>query len=337
MATYTRFSSDDIVITTEKVFSSTWTGNTNAIQGGFPVGGGAAGSPTGSNAFRVQYAHVDGGTDVNFTVSYGHREGSGSQPYNANDPGFSSTRSVYSQYRSLIYGDETRNFTFNGYEPQDIYVVNIARSRYKQALRAGSLNITLGADKVYTDDSVSRSGSAILTNIGRQFNIVSGSNGVMSGSNLSQTDSGSFGLFYPDAGIAIFNPDALGDGNSITHATLVTNRAANTLSGLNLIQGLFETALDNGASFILDTEEKISSQFYFVRAKNKEFNYTTNPSFIDANGNINKTSMVDNPVAYITTVGLYNDANELLAVAKLSQPVVKDFTKEALIKVKLDY
>ena len=89
--------------------------------------------------------------------------------------------------------------------------------------------------------------------------------------------------------------------------------------------------------YLIDSEEKISSQFYFVRAKNKEFNYTTNPSFIDTNGNLNFTSMVDNPVVYITTIGLYNDANELLAVAKLSQPVTKDFTKEALIKVKLDY
>jgi hypothetical protein len=47
--------------------------------------------------------------------------------------------------------------------------------------------------------------------------------------------------------------------------------------------------------------------------------------------------MIDNPVSYITTIGLYNDANELLAVSKLSQPITKDFTKEALIKVKLDY
>ena len=47
--------------------------------------------------------------------------------------------------------------------------------------------------------------------------------------------------------------------------------------------------------------------------------------------------MIDNPQTYITTIGLYNDANDLVAVAKLSQPVVKDFTKEALIRVKLDY
>ena len=47
--------------------------------------------------------------------------------------------------------------------------------------------------------------------------------------------------------------------------------------------------------------------------------------------------MVDNPKTFITTVGLYNDLGELVAVAKLSQPVTKDFTKEALIRVKLDY
>ena len=90
-------------------------------------------------------------------------------------------------------------------------------------------------------------------------------------------------------------------------------------------------------SFTLDTQENISSQYYFVRAKNGEFNYSTNPSFIDANGNLMFTSMIDNPRTYITTVGLYNAQNELLAVAKLSQPIPKDFTKEALIKVKLDY
>jgi len=57
----------------------------------------------------------------------------------------------------------------------------------------------------------------------------------------------------------------------------------------------------------------------------------------DGSGNLSFSSMINNPVTYITTVGLYNDSSDLVAVAKLSQPVVKDFTKEALIRVKLDY
>tara|TARA_R110000744_G_scaffold211968_1_gene331062 strand:- start:599 stop:961 length:363 start_codon:yes stop_codon:yes gene_type:complete len=92
-----------------------------------------------------------------------------------------------------------------------------------------------------------------------------------------------------------------------------------------------------GAHFILDSEERISSQYYFTRVKNFELNYTTNPSFIDTTGTLNFDTMIDMPRVYITTVGLYNDNGDLIAVAKLSQPLAKDFTKESLIRVKLDY
>jgi hypothetical protein len=81
----------------------------------------------------------------------------------------------------------------------------------------------------------------------------------------------------------------------------------------------------------------VASKFYFVRAKNTDFNYTTNDSFTEDDGTLKYDSMIDNPETYITTVGLYNDNQDLLAVAKMSQPLPKDFTKEALIKVKLDY
>ena len=56
-----------------------------------------------------------------------------------------------------------------------------------------------------------------------------------------------------------------------------------------------------------------------------------------SDGSFTNDDFFKNPRTYITTVGLYNDANELLAVAKLSQPLSKDFTKEALIRIKLDY
>ena len=153
----------------------------------------------------------------------------------------------------------------------------------------------------------------------------------MSGSILGQINqTSSYGLFYPDAGIILLNPDNFG-GNLIPD----TNTGISTNTDLN--QRKLYSAVSGGAHFILDSEEKITSQFYFTRARNNEFNYTTNPSFIDNNGNLNFDSMVDNPQTFITTVGLYNDSGDMVAVAKLSQPVTKDFTKEALIRVKLDY
>ena len=87
----------------------------------------------------------------------------------------------------------------------------------------------------------------------------------------------------------------------------------------------------------MDSEEKVTSQYYFTRVKNNEFNYTTNPSYIDDTGTLRFSSMTDNPTVYITTVGMYNEGGDLLAVAKLSKPLAKDFTKESLIRVKVDY
>ena len=332
MATYTRFSPDDVVITTEKVFTSTWTNNTNKLTTVFTSSadntdnGANFNTPSSSGQYFISVfnAAAGGDSEVQYTISYGHKSGLGSEDFHADNSadGYNASRGVYSQYRSLVYGDETRDFQFGSSTPDDIIVINVNRARYKQALRVGSLNLKFDNNQStnLTDDSVTNSGSAVITNAGRQYNIVTGSDGV------AQSTTTTYGFLYPDAGLIILDASALDGFNNITITRGTSTQNAN-----------HATVLSHIDEFELDTQENISSQFYFVRAKNKEFNYTTNPSYIDSRGNLNFTSMVDNPVSYITTVGLYNDANELLAVAKLSQPIAKDFTKEALIKVKLDY
>ena len=95
-------------------------------------------------------------------------------------------------------------------------------------------------------------------------------------------------------------------------------------------------APSNG-EFTLRSEETVSSNYVFIRARNSEFNYSTNPSNITGSGELRHNVMIDSPQSYITAVGLYNDNNDLLAVAKLSRPLLKDFTKEALVRIKLDY
>lgn len=90
-------------------------------------------------------------------------------------------------------------------------------------------------------------------------------------------------------------------------------------------------------SFTLRNEETITSNYVFVRARNSEFNYSNNPSNITGSGELRHDIMVDTPQSYISAVGLYNDNNDLLAVAKLSRPLLKDFTKEALLRIKLDF
>ena len=100
----------------------------------------------------------------------------------------------------------------------------------------------------------------------------------------------------------------------------------------------FCDALNSGASFQLNASETITSDYVFINTKASEFNYSENPSFISGStGEVIYDIFINNPATYITTTGLYNDANELLAVAKLSRPLPNNFTKALLIRAKLDF
>jgi hypothetical protein len=83
--------------------------------------------------------------------------------------------------------------------------------------------------------------------------------------------------------------------------------------------------------------ERVKASYYFCRVRNATYNYSNNKSFTSGSGELAYASFADNPQVYITTVGMYNNNRELLAVAKLSQPILKNFTREALIKVKLNF
>tara|TARA_B110000908_G_scaffold171379_1_gene233920 strand:+ start:993 stop:2015 length:1023 start_codon:yes stop_codon:yes gene_type:complete len=340
MATINRYGEGDVVMSTDKVVTSTWSNNLNNLQTFYTSAIQVDQTDPNSqgNFFFNLYDAVTSSVDatVQCSISYGHREGKGSKDF-TNDTGsfgFSATKVIYNQYRQLVYGDETQNFTFSTHTPDDIYVINVNRARYRHNLKPGSINLFLKQGTTVlelTDDSVTSSGSATTTNIGRQYNLVSGSSGVMLGSSIAQIGTtSSYGFVYPDAGLIVINPDALGLKLTNTAPTKVANSNGNNTNKLL-------TVMEAGDTFISDSEERITSQYYFTRVKNFEFNYSSNPSFIDNQGNLNFTSMIDMPKVYISTVGLYNDDGDLLAVAKISQPIAKDFTKEALIRVKLDY
>ena len=138
-------------------------------------------------------------------------------------------------------------------------------------------------------------------------------------------------MVLPDLGVMILNAS----GTLSPYITTPSQATSSVNNHLKLHRSIVSGSVSG--SFTLQSSETVSSRYFFTRVKNSDFNYTTNPSIIDDNGNILYTTLINNPQTFITTVGMYNDSNELLAVAKLSKPLVKDFTKEALIRVKLDY
>ena len=331
---FTRYNTEDSVVSSETVVRGLFSGDNNTIGTFF----------TSSTVPTEYYLDVyDANTtttpsaSIQFDIQFGNVNGSGSAPINTAVVGYSPSRIVYGQYRNLVYGTEVTNFSFDGGTTisDSIYVINISRARYKESLLPGSFNLALKGTATsslfLTDDS----GTTNLTRFigeNRYYNIISGSSGAYY---TTGTPSTYYGLFFPDLNIAVLNANALtasvGGGYFVT-SSLGSGTAYNH-------RNLFDSINRGNAtgSFNLKSSETISARYFFTRIKNSEYNYTSNPSVIDANGNLNFTTLINNPQTYITTVGMYNDNNELLAVAKLSKPLVKDFTKEALIRVKLDY
>jgi len=316
---FNRYNTEDSVISSETVVRGLWSGDSATLSA-------VATSSTQASASRF-YLDVYNAGEVAFSIEYAHISGSGSTYFNSSVTSSTSTKVVYGQYRNLIYGSEEATFQIGGSTVSQFYVINVARSRYKESLHPGSLTLALSGSSgiiSLTDNSTVLTTSQFIDS-NRYFNIVSGSAGTPANTTV-------YGHMFPDLGLIVLNPGAL--TGFMTAPAVTTNTYENNNAKLyTSILG----ATTAGRLFRLQSSETISSRFFFTRIKNSEYNYTSNPSIIDSKGNILYTTLIDNPQTYITTVGLYNDNNELLAVAKLSKPLVKDFTKEALIRIKLDY
>jgi hypothetical protein len=333
---FKRFDPEDFVVSSDSITSTLWSTGTPALTSFFTSSTQVA-SSTGNYYISV-YNTSSTDQETQFDIVYADSLGSGSEWFNSIVPGNSYSKTMYGQYRSMILEDENSNFVFgqgnNVLIGSYFWVISIERARYKQSLFPGSLNISLsgsGGKITLTDDSQD---NPVNTFIGssRVYQLISGSNGTAG--NLANSGyvagSGSYGLVFPDLGTIILNPAAISQSIQVA-----PSRSSNS-DGLNN-QRLYN-AISLGASFILNSEETITSDYIFVRARNSEFNYSENPSFISGStGEVIYDNFINAPQVYVTTVGMYNDSNELLAVAKMSRPLLKDFTKEALIRVKLDF
>jgi hypothetical protein len=338
---FIQFGTDDSVISSELITSPLWTNNNYASTASFTssLQQSSKSGKTYLNIYNIDTTIT--GSEVQYSIAYGHVSGSGSALFNSYVQGNSPTRDVYGQYRNLIYGDENTYFTFgSNLVSRDILVINVNRSKYKESINPGSWNLVLSGSVpiTLTDNSKDVSVTSFIAG-NKVYNIVSGSLGSSYNGQTVQTNSGSYGLFFPDMGFLVLNPRALALSSANGGISLsVDETSANTYSDTyNKSLHYFYLAINKGSYFSGRSQETISSRYFFVNAKSPQFNYTTNPSIIDNNGNILYSVLIDSPQVYPTTIGLYNDFGELLAVAKLSKPLPKDFTKQLTCRVKLEF
>ena len=342
---FKRLETDDFVVSADSATAGIWTGNTPTLGQVYTSSVQAAGS-TGTYYLSVyQTASTSTAAEVQFDIVYGNKQGSGSTLYSNAVAGKSPTQTIYGQYRTLVLGDENTDFVFGSQTVNDFWAISVSRNRYKESLLPGSLTLELSGSLgmiMLTDDSQYAS-SITFKDAGRVFNLISGSAGTKTTSTTANTtdgwslNSGSYGWLLPDIGTILLNPVALSGSVAAGGVGLNVGRSSNTNDNNN--QKLYDAI--NGTTarvFTLNSQETITSDFVFIRPRSSEFNYSENPSYISGStGEVIFDNFINNPQSYITTVGLYNDTSDLLAVAKLSRPLRKDFTKEALIRVKLDF
>ena len=193
---FSRYAPEDSVISSETVVRGLWSSDSNVL---YPAS-------TYTSSYTEYYLDVyngnstSAGSSTQFSIQYGNVSGSGSANINASAVGKTPSRIVYGEYRNLVYGTEAVDFSFNSdvTSSRDIFVINIARSRYKESLLPGSFNLTLfsGSNAIrLIDDS-------LTTNLTRYI----GENKVFyliqSGSTLTTRY---FGMVFPDLNIAVLN------------------------------------------------------------------------------------------------------------------------------------
>jgi len=299
-----------------------------------------------------------------YAVTYGHYEGSGSVGYNY-DYSDSSTKAIYSQFRLLALDPTDTRFTFYNSgsvgTPKDVYVINYYRNGLTHRLDLGNFEINLAelngtayANIYYTGSNVQVSSSnkilSLIDNSGDSdesqfcledpnsyYDIVSGS--LVTGTHSSGTGSNitSYGKIYHNLGIIVLDGSKLNsylNFNSVTGSNMEGNNA------LKLHTSISGAAVLNKPMQGRRVKTKTTNH-YFIRIPVEAANYSTNPTYVldtaDKKGHIKHDCFIENPVTYITTVGLFNDKNEMLAVAKLNKPIQKSYDNDILIKIRLNW
>ena len=354
---YKKFGSiDKVTNRTEIVTSGIWSGDTGSldVKANYTSSAQQTGA-SGKYYLDVYDTTATGSGEVQFSIAYGDVQGYGAPTLTQNDSSTMPTKAIYNQLKNVLLDTADNYFsiytgsTAGGADMKSFYAININRARYKERLDPGNISIDLsGSVRSITLIDDSGGTDENVTTAGRVYNLVSGSLNIGSALTASIATSNGYsapngqgyGLFYPDMGVILLNPSALASAvdpklgeasGSITNVYHQNN--GNTSGSVALLM-----AISGGMDFQVRRTENVSTSHYFVRANNREFNFSNNPTFVTGSvGAFVNSSFERDPKVYITTVGLYDDANELLAVAKTSKPVEKSFDKEIAIKVKLDF
>jgi len=367
---FTQFTNDDVVLGKINQVSSGifGTGSLTLAQSTLNTSSIQATTLTGSSVYDVKngqyYLDVYEGSDQYFSIAYGDYYNSGSSYFDAINNGTAQvltneTKIIYTQYKNILLqpGDKFFSFATGStditVDSSAIFAVNFVADKFQDQIDPGQIQLNFSGSNgqySYIDDS------QVINKQQNVYYLISGSivNGVPIPYTNDNTISALYdgiGLFYPTNGVVILNAIKLDSKVGITgNPPEITNTRSSNINSTtrqgywrDWITKFFKSIKRATKNIAVRKSEFVPSTNYFIRVKNKQFNYSNNPTFVSdgtdsqIKGTIIYPELISNPRTYITTVGLYNSNNELLAIGKLSKPTQKSFDNELLIKVRIDF
>lgn len=259
---------------------------------------------------------------------------------------------IYKLFAKQLLGSEDSFFQIDGSARHELIFLSIRRSQYKDEIKKGTVSILMmnsgsglgGAGNSEFDDQIFNDAGAVSTfSRTERGDTASLASGSLVG-----------GLVFYQAGILALVPEVIsntssvltnpGNGwsgsNNVDYAALVfSGGGTNSSSDPGKIDNLIDGIRYRIKNLSIVNQSNLHSTFYFCRALNDEFNYSSNPTFTDTAGRIIPTSGTSDlsTRTYITKIGLLGENNDVLAVASLSKPLKKTPDAELVIKVRLDY
>jgi hypothetical protein len=240
----------------------------------------------------------------------------------------------YDATGSILRFDQDGDLVAGGTKHDSVFFLNFARLLTKDEIKKGNFRLTLGTGSSF---SGSPNTGSLLTigdygaDVEFRVNSPAGEYGILYTGSAAVEGTG-VGLLYYQAGIAVIT-------SSVFDAAVVVNGKTNPQQAFtgSTIQEICNGVRRRWNNCEFNNTTELNSTIYFCRVNNNEFNYSSNPTYLSGSKIRVKNQSNDNPTSYITTVGLYSTDNELLATAKLSEPLKKDPTNELILRVRLDF
>jgi len=279
----------------------------------------------------------------------------------------SKKKNIYNQMAQVLMGyditgsilrfDEDGDITGGGTKLDNVIIMPFSRLLVKDEIKKGTFELEFGVSKLWDGTGAVHGKRIKITDVsgsdGYFVNSPVGEYGILyatasEGIDVLELDKQyPVGLLFYQAGVAvisgsIFNDHLVGGILHGTHTDSVHLGPQADAIGMDTVTGSTTEDIANGVrnrlyNLQFNNTTELNSTIYFCRANHGEFNYSTNPTYVDSSKIRVKTNSTDEPVSYITTIGLYSDNDELMATAKLSEPLKKTPSTEFTLRCRLDY